>query len=313
MIKLAFGHKARSGKDSSAEYVNRRFGTISYRFASPVYDIALNIQKYLGKTQIKDPGLLQWVGTGLRDHYGNNIWVQKLINNCIMINLESPGVTVPDMRFKNELEALKANGFTTVKMNRSSRPIDRDPTHISEVDLDDGKFDYDICNDFAIESLYLQLNGLILAKFPKKIPAKYAISIEGQFVIHSNQCQSGNCNCERSNFSYAEFSDTPQDCEQIMFTQLHKIIFGSSIKEPGQGNLANEYHLLESPRGDCESYWSFSPIEFKKLLAAHTNELTKPTTGEKIRFYIYNNITDERGNATKNVEITMKQSRMIEL
>lgn len=165
MIRIAFGSKARVGKDTSADYIKERFGGNIVRFASPVYEIAGLIQQYLGKPNVKDPGLLQLIGNGLRNHYGNTIWTDRA-----EIQFDDNNIIIPDMRFVNEFEMLKRNKFITVKLTRSNRIIDRDPNDPSEIGLDNTQTDYEIANDYSPEFLKLQLNHIIMGEFPKAGP-----------------------------------------------------------------------------------------------------------------------------------------------
>lgn len=141
-MKFAVGHQARVGKDTFAEiatdYLKNRVEII--RFALPVYHISHDIQERLNKDKTKDPALLQFIGEGLRKIYGETIFVdsaEKKIKECDPQSC----IIVTDMRYENEMEMLKRNGFTTVKIVRDNRVIDRDPNHMSEIALQNAKFD----------------------------------------------------------------------------------------------------------------------------------------------------------------------------
>src|SRR5579885_1162044 len=103
-LKIAFGNKSRVGKDTAADYIIHRYGGIRLRFSKGVYDIGTDIQKILNKPIEKDPKLLQWIGLGLREVYGENIWVdmvKKQIDN-ITHNVspkEAPNMVITDLRF----------------------------------------------------------------------------------------------------------------------------------------------------------------------------------------------------------------------
>ena len=164
--RIAFSGKARSGKDeaitllSSLIKADDRDAIIRKpRFAEPVYDIAALIQRYLAKPVVKDPKLLIHVGVGLREVYTPDIWMER-VRQQIDTYADTDHVFVADLRFRNEHAMLRAAGFTVVRINRPNRPIDRNPNDISECDLDDAEFDYNIHNNGTIEEYHQKLAAL---------------------------------------------------------------------------------------------------------------------------------------------------------
>jgi len=99
----------------------------------------------------KDGTLLQFWGTEFRRKMLDwDYWVNKVKE---VIDKE-PGkdYVIPDTRFKNEARLIKNSGGEVWKITRPSyKEIDRDPSHKSEVDLDDWEFDEAIINDGTIE------------------------------------------------------------------------------------------------------------------------------------------------------------------
>jgi hypothetical protein len=134
--------------------------------------------------------LLQLLGTECgREIIHPNIWVNALFANYkfegCKNNREScdtpngncdsklcyPNWIITDMRFPNELKAVKDRGGITIRINRISRKIDGESyfnlnsnnEHSSETALDNAEFDYVIENDSTIEDLIHTVN-LILIK-----------------------------------------------------------------------------------------------------------------------------------------------------
>jgi hypothetical protein len=159
-MRLAVGNKARVGKDTFAEYVVRKHGGRVIRIAAGVYETVSRIQEYLGVPREKKPELLQAVGTACRNVYGEDIWVSRALDEIKAAGPDE-NIIITDLRFKNEYRELKKAGFTTVRINRPGRPQDRDPNHISEVDLDDVEFDYTIENDGTLEEFYNKIDFII--------------------------------------------------------------------------------------------------------------------------------------------------------
>lgn len=160
-LLIAFGNKARSGKDEACNFLIRRHGGVVLRIAEPVYQIANTIQAYLGLEVVKNPRLLQHIGR-MRDEgvVPSDIFVNRAIREFHTID-KSINVFIPDLRYKNEMAAFKALGFTCVRIDRPSRPIDRDPTLKSETDLDDCVFDEIIKNDGSLAEYYTSIKFML--------------------------------------------------------------------------------------------------------------------------------------------------------
>ena len=94
----------------------------------------------------KHAKLLQWWGTEFRrENFGNDYWVSKFLES---INQKADIVIATDMRFPNEVDAIKKLGGFTVNLWRRNADgsIFRDPTrpadHPSEIALDTLNYDY---------------------------------------------------------------------------------------------------------------------------------------------------------------------------
>src|SRR5579864_270955 len=160
---IAFGHKARNGKDTAGEAVVRYYRSKRkiavahgytthnlktfpeaglFKFADALYDIC---RKQHGM-QGKDAPLLQRIGSEYRAK-DQDFWVKELFKN---IGSETDIVVITDLRYQNEAEYVKNQGGFTVNVVRKnpdgSRYIadDRPANHPSEIDLDNYNFDFEI-------------------------------------------------------------------------------------------------------------------------------------------------------------------------
>jgi hypothetical protein len=119
--KIAFGCEARVGKDTACNFLaNALPGTTrSLRFSEPLYDILYHAQDTLGIPRQKDRRFLQWIGTEWGRSIDPDIWCKTLL-----AKVDDPSINylVSDLRFPNELEALKKAGFTCVRIQRSNKP-----------------------------------------------------------------------------------------------------------------------------------------------------------------------------------------------
>lgn len=177
-ILLAFAGKMYTGKDTSADIWSQHYNNYvenntlqDYRgydriaFADDIKRICKNTfgltdddvntpegkkrtLSVYGKT-VRE--LLQGIGEGLRNTISPDIWV---ITTMMKIDrLLANGKThllVTDVRYPNELSALKSRGFTVIKLIRDTGIVD---AHPSEKDLNDKLFDYVIDNNGTIADL----------------------------------------------------------------------------------------------------------------------------------------------------------------
>ena len=106
--------------------------------------------------------MLQQVGTNLfRNQLHPNTWV-----NASFANYLNNAWIFTDVRFPNELEAIKKRKGVTIRINRGlverTGKMIQEPEHISETALDDAKFDYVIENNGTIEELIEQVKKILI-------------------------------------------------------------------------------------------------------------------------------------------------------
>lgn len=158
ILKFAFGCQARVGKDIACTYLQKKYGGNIYHFSDPLYKILHYAQDVCGFPHSKDVKFLQWIGTEWGRSQNDSVWINTTLKN---ISNEHNSF-VGDLRFPNELEALRKNGFVCVRIIRKDRPIDRNATHPSETALADyEEWDDILTNDGSIEDLHLKLDALV--------------------------------------------------------------------------------------------------------------------------------------------------------
>lgn len=97
--------------------------------------------------------LLQFIGTDCMREISEDFWVNFLFDK------ELPQHTaITDVRFPNELKAIKAKGGVTVLVNRVTGLSD---THSSETALDGASWDYIIDNNGSFDDLEAQVTDLM--------------------------------------------------------------------------------------------------------------------------------------------------------
>jgi hypothetical protein len=171
--------KMGSGKDTVADVLIRTHGYVPLAFATPLKEMVIELDPLVhyddngyqipapvhlsdlldsGKTfeecKREYPEVrraLQRIGQGVRRN-DPDFWVRNLHARALDIPPSVP-IVVTDVRYRNEAAALRANGFTLVRVTRPMNPngYTADETrammHPSETDLDSYPVDRTIRND----------------------------------------------------------------------------------------------------------------------------------------------------------------------
>lgn len=115
--------------------------------------------------------ILQLLGTDCgRNIIHPNIWVNSLFSDYSNILGEYPNWIITDLRFPNELEAIKKRNGITIRVNRKIKcycghtitcDCNSKNEHESEKALDDAQFDYIIDNNGTIEELIEKVKEIL--------------------------------------------------------------------------------------------------------------------------------------------------------
>lgn len=138
------------------------------------------MNKLTKKTTVRE--ILQQVGTEFGRSFSPNIWVNALMNDYVSVkvkdtllnkktkkasdklwkigHLRESNWIITDMRFPNELKAVKDRGGITIRVN-TTRAVEIS-NHESETALDDAKFDHVIDNSGTIEELIQEVRRILI-------------------------------------------------------------------------------------------------------------------------------------------------------
>lgn len=206
-----------SGKDTVAEHLELAWGFRRDSFANTLKDAVSKIFHWdrdmlQGQTEksrawrervddwwaerLSIPHLtprwvLQFFGTDVcRDNLHNDIWVASLEKKM----LDNPDVNfvISDVRFPNEIDAIKAAGGIIIRIQRGERPIwwstaRNDPlgmpklfpdVHPSEWAWISSGEDYVVHNDSSIADLFMAMNQIVIKVIDSKIEKPYNSSID---------------------------------------------------------------------------------------------------------------------------------------
>lgn len=178
-LKIAISGKARSGKNTLAEQIIEILeqDCKTFAFADPVKEIVMimfptsNPEHLWGPSEFRStllPGtefsyrdlLLELGALGRR--YCQNAWINATMSIVDKYLFDHNNAIISDVRFLNELQAVKENGFYTIRIIRPENSYNIDD--ISEKDLDDvpdGEFDFVLVNDGSLEELNTKTRDLL--------------------------------------------------------------------------------------------------------------------------------------------------------
>lgn len=174
--------RKRSGKDTIGNYMVEKYNYNRYAFADPIKDIS-KIMFDLSEKQLNEDKekideqwgvsprtFLQKFGTEIcRNNLetyipniildGETIWI-KLFRIFYEKNKDKD-IVITDVRFLDELNAIKSFGGKIVKVNRDNLEKDN---HISDKDIDsydNELIDYFVYNNYTFEDLFSQIDTFL--------------------------------------------------------------------------------------------------------------------------------------------------------
>ncbi|EPY2277886.1 hypothetical protein ACXAT3_002637 [Clostridium sporogenes] len=170
--------KARAGKNSTSEIMKKHLEYYGDKCLEIAYGdylkfIAKQYLNWNGKKDRKGRQLLQYLGTEKVRKGLNmpNYWVERVIDTIKIVGDEYKYIFITDARFPNEIELIKQafpNIVETIRVSRKDfiNPLtEEQQKHISEIALDDYKFDYSIESENGLDNLKIKI--LEIFKFIK--------------------------------------------------------------------------------------------------------------------------------------------------
>jgi dephospho-CoA kinase len=169
---IGISGKAGSGKDTVAQMLFEKIagGKIITHFADNLKNIISKLLRvsyqdlmnpeFKKKTvdlfpQYTYRTLMQAIGTKFRE-IDKDFWV-KLMMETFKYS-DNYTIIIPDVRYKNEAEAIKNKGGVLIRINRDIPEIN---DHSSETDLDNYKFDYIINNTGTLDDLETKVDTFL--------------------------------------------------------------------------------------------------------------------------------------------------------
>ncbi len=181
--------KARSGKDSVRQILERTYGFEGFSFAgalkqamTPLFGLP---EKYVLNEDNKElpiPGwpeltlrrAMQLLGTeAMRGTFGHDFWIRRLKREIYGRRM----VVVSDVRFDNEAEALRNIGAAIVEVRRPGAGLESIAgQHISEAGVSPELIHLTLLNDSSLAQLQLNTEKM----FRRLADAMHAVALENQ-------------------------------------------------------------------------------------------------------------------------------------
>ncbi len=169
MIKIAFAGKKESGKTTLAEYCADVHELEAFSFADDLkmnlVELGIKPDRVFGSSN-RDANarkLMQAYGQAMRDQ-DEDYWLDLVMKNMRLwesSGASTEGFVIDDLRYMNEAEALRADGFVLIKVVRGNYKHAPDD-HSSEQGLPDQLFDNIIvADDGDLDSLFSQIDTII--------------------------------------------------------------------------------------------------------------------------------------------------------
>jgi hypothetical protein len=165
------GHKAEAGKDSTANFLRTKLNghLLVIHFADYIKTIAKDYLKWNGEKDEFGRNLLQQLGTEkVKIELKKSLyWVERVCDIIEIAQDKYDYFAVPDCRFLSEIYYTLAKfpyNVTTIdvtRLNYENRLTKSQRNHISEIELDNFKFDYNIVSENGLNKLEIEVDKFV--------------------------------------------------------------------------------------------------------------------------------------------------------
>lgn len=177
MPNIALTGKLRAGKSLVGDYLASKYGYTQFAFGD---ELKRDFHRRYPEIP-RDPkprAGYQFHGQFMREHYGENVWIDACFDNirysllCPVSGTDAP-VVISDTRQENEFTALQSAGYVLIRVTapdglRIERAVNsgdtfnyRDLAHGTETSLDGHLADFTVTNDAGLAELYAQIDEII--------------------------------------------------------------------------------------------------------------------------------------------------------
>ena len=173
MKLVVFGGKANSGKDTSAEYLDRFYEekglkVVNIQIAYYIKMYAKQIGNWDGAEDTKPRDLLQRIGTEvIRNTIDKDFFIKRILEDIEVYSHFFDVITISDARFHREFDKIRkkfpeAYCVHVTRPNYVSRLTAKQKAHATEAEVDTyPKYDYELVNDGTLEDLEKRVKKLM--------------------------------------------------------------------------------------------------------------------------------------------------------
>jgi len=174
---IALLGRLRSGKDTVGDYLASKYGYTQFAFGD---ELKRDFHRRYPEIP-RDPkprAGYQFHGQFMREHYGDNVWIDACFENIDAHRLSfsdpaSVPVVISDTRQLNEATALQSAGYVLIRVDapdglRIERAVNSGDTfeyadlmHGTETALDGYAADFTVVNDGTLDELYAQIDEIM--------------------------------------------------------------------------------------------------------------------------------------------------------
>src|SRR4030042_4873998 len=173
-MRLGLTGNAGLGKSAAAEFVRSRYGFVRLSFAFRMKEFFTEIIRVPLDKRFHRVAL-QMFGTDVFRSIDKEVWVRWLAHDLALLP-DTASVVVDDVRFDNEAEFLRANGFTIVRIEgRKKKLSEIEMRHESERGIDARLIDYTILNDGYFTQFYQKVVDIIRLIATEKNDLSFAV------------------------------------------------------------------------------------------------------------------------------------------
>ena len=153
---------ARNGKDTVADHLVQAHGFTKASFAVAVKEFAikqfgLTREECYGDKTEKSRWVLQSIGNGCREEFGDEIWIEKLHRQIGALER----VIISDVRYLNEAAYIEKLGGLIIRVSRpDAPPIEFGADHPSEMEMGSIVPNFSLHNDGSLAQLFTRLDGI---------------------------------------------------------------------------------------------------------------------------------------------------------
>lgn len=170
-MKLCITGRARSGKDTAADYLVKQYGFKKFSFATGLKEICVKL--FPKKFEDGKPRRLLQKVAQLMKKADRCVWIDYCFREINEKTTNEDHIVISDLRSKDELKKVLREGFYIVKIQSSPKNmLDRirkkkdnfnlsDLNHESETELEQFPYDFVIRNDGSFKDLFDQIDKIV--------------------------------------------------------------------------------------------------------------------------------------------------------